>query len=207
MDELVAVAPRRVADVTEVSSGGTPSRRRPEYFHGDIPWVKTGEVVFNELAETNEHITAAAVADSSAKLLPAGTVVVAMYGQGATRGRCAILTREMATNQACAGIRPCDALVPRYLFHWLWWSYERIRGEAEGSSQPNLNKKIVEDLALPIPSTEQQLDIVERLEVALRCERALIREALAADELRRATIAGLLSGQLRVDQFMESAAA
>lgn len=87
--ELATVVPRRLADVTEVSSGGTPSRQRPEFFHGDIPWVKTGEVAFNELADTEERISGAAIAESSAKLFPAGTVVVAMYGQGATRGRCA----------------------------------------------------------------------------------------------------------------------
>lgn len=207
IDELAAVAPQRLADVTEVSSGGTPSRQCPEYFLGDIPWVKTGEVTFNELAETREHITSAAVSRSSAKVLPPGTVVVAMYGQGATRGRCAILTREMSTNQACAGIKPCDALDPRYLFHWLWWSYERIRGQAEGSSQPNLSKRIIENLALPIPSIEKQAEIVERLDVALRCERALITEALAAEDLRRATIAGLVSGELGIVQFMDSAVA
>jgi len=205
--DLVECPKSRVGDVTGVSSGGTPSRKRPDYFTGEIPWVKTGEVAFNELAETEEHISDTALRESSAKLLPAGTVIVAMYGQGATRGRSAILMRDMATNQACAGIKPCDVLLPRYLFHWLWWSYERIRNEAEGSSQPNLNKRIIEDLELPIPPVDDQAKIVARLDAILDCARAASTEMREAENLSRAAIAELVGGSLSAERVVALSAA
>ena len=94
-----------VKDLTDVISGGTPSRDRSEYwYNGTIPWVKTTELQNNVIKNVDEHITESGLAGSSAKMVPIGTVLVAMYGQGKTRGMTAYLGIEASTNQACACI-------------------------------------------------------------------------------------------------------
>lgn len=102
----------------KISSGGTPSRKKPEYYKGNIPWVKTGEIDWNEIADADEYITESAVADSSAKLNPAGAVLVAMYGMGLTRGRAAILKVPAATNQAVCVLQPNRDVLNWYLFYY-----------------------------------------------------------------------------------------
>jgi type I restriction enzyme S subunit len=92
---------RPLGDVCNTGTGGTPSRKRPEYFDGGVPWVKTTEVRNNVITETEETLTNEGLANCQAKLYPAGSIVLAMYGQGATRGRTAKLGIDAATNQAC----------------------------------------------------------------------------------------------------------
>lgn len=184
----------RLGDVAKLRSGGTPSRKESGNFGGDIPWVKTGEVRFNYLDDTEEHITARGLASSSAKLLPPGTVLLAMYGQGATRGRCALLLREMATNQACAAILPSERLVPEYVFFFLWSRYEAIRMESEGSAQDNLNQGMVADMELPIPTREEQERVVERLRSLRAAAEAESRQVVALGRFRATFMEELLAG-------------
>lgn len=184
----------RLGDVAPLSSGGTPSRANPANYGGDIPWAKTGEVRFNRLADTEEHITEQALATSSAKLLPAGTVLLAMYGQGATRGRCALLLREMATNQACAAILPTERLLPDYLFFFLRSRYEAIRAESEGSAQDNLNQGMVADIELPLPDVEVQTEVVQTLMTLRGAADARTAENDALGRLRLALLEDLVSG-------------
>jgi type I restriction enzyme S subunit len=194
-DRLFEDAPiRRLGDVTSVASGGTPSRQRPEYFGGEICWVKTGEVNFTSIRDTEEHLTAAGVANSSAKVFPAETVVVAMYGQGATRGRCGILERDMATNQACAAIQPSTDLRPRFLFHLLWSRYEALRAEGEGSSQANLNKGLIEALEVPVPPLDEQERVIKTLDRLLVARVAAATEVEALRKLRRVLVEDLVAG-------------
>ncbi|MEJ7785997.1 MAG: restriction endonuclease subunit S [Solirubrobacteraceae bacterium] len=131
---------QRVGGLMKVTSGGTPSRQRTDYFGGDIPWVKTAEVAFCTIHDAEEHITAAGLKNSSAKVFPAGTVLIAMYGRG-TVGRSAVLGAPMATNQACAALLPCADLRPRFLFHWLWSHYDEIVDQALGTTNlTNISK-------------------------------------------------------------------
>lgn len=143
-----------------VLSGGTPSRGNPAYWiGGSIPWVKTTEVNYCEIAETEEHITPDGLENSAAKLLPQGTLLMAMYGQGVTRGKVALLGIEAACNQACAAISPIDEVVrTRYLYHFLTWRYEEIRILAHGGQQQNLNLEIVRGLLVAIPDTHAEQD-------------------------------------------------
>lgn len=188
----------RLGDIAKVGPGSTPSRNNPSYFGGDVAWVKTGDIRFRDLTETSETLTEAGLASCAARLLPEGSVVLAMIGQGATRGRAAVLRRPMATNQNAAGIVPSERLDGRYLFHWLWMNYDDLRGGAEGTSQPALSARIVSNFELPLPPIEDQRAIVQELDVI---HRALVEaeDRLAPlTELRASFIDSLLSGARRV---------
>jgi type I restriction enzyme, S subunit len=203
--ESLEAGVRRVAEFTRVVSGGTPTRQHPEYFGGGIPWVKSGDIVFNDLYTTPETITSAGVQNSAAKYLPAGTVVVAMYGQGATRGRCAILREEMTTNQACAGILPSSNHDPEFLFHWLWSRYHHLRDQYDGTSQPNLSKRLIEDLRPPLPALTAQRAIAAELGAILDVVRELSAEYSAAEDARSGFVAAMLDRQVVIDDVADLA--
>ena len=97
--------------IANVATGGTPVRDTPEYWGGSIPWVGTGEIDFNIIQSHTDHLTQKGLDASAAKLLPKGTLLMAMYGQGATRGKVGILGFDAATNQACAAITPKNGTV------------------------------------------------------------------------------------------------
>lgn len=187
-----------------VASGGTPSRGNPVFWTGGtIPWAKTTEVNYCVIGQTGEHITAEGLASSAAKLLPTGTILLAMYGQGVTRGRVAILGIEAACNQACAAITPKDDTVaPKFLYHFLAWRYEAIRELAHGGQQQNLNLDIVRDLNIAYPADPiEQHEIVEILD-ALDQKITLHKEKKSVlDELFRSLLNKLITGELSVDDL------
>lgn len=191
-----------------VVSGGTPSRGNPVYWTGGtIPWVKTTEVNYCVITETEEHITQQGLESSAAKLLPAGTLLMAMYGQGVTRGKVAILGIEAACNQACAAVTPTDeAIAPCYLYHFLSWRYEAIRSLAHGGQQQNLNLEIVRDLLVAYPRTaDEQNEIVTILD-ALDRKIALHRQKRAVlEELFQSLLHKLMTGEIRVGDLDLSA--
>jgi type I restriction enzyme S subunit len=106
-----------LGDLATVSAGGTPSRAREEYWGGDIPWVTTSEVDFYTIESAEQFITTEGLANSAAKLLPPGTLLMALYGQGKTRGKIGILGVSAATNQACAAISLCRTVFPVFIFY------------------------------------------------------------------------------------------
>jgi type I restriction enzyme S subunit len=184
-----------------VVSGGTPSRGNVEYWDGGtIPWVKTAEVNYGLILATDEHITPAGLANSAAKMLPVGTLLMAMYGQGVTRGRVALLGIEAACNQACAAINAHDDEVdPRYLFHFLTFRYEAIRQMAHGGQQQNLNLEIVRDLPLAFPKDNNtQRDIVEMLDAIDRKIALHMRKRAVLEDLFKTLLHKLMSGEIRV---------
>lgn len=197
-----------IGDVMKVTSGGTPSRSRTDYFGGDIPWVKTSEVGFCTITETEECITEAGLLNSSAKLFPEQTVLVAMYGRG-TVGRSAILGRPMATNQACAALLPCAELQPRFLFHWLWSHYDAIVDRALGTTNlTNISKAILDEIVIPIPPVAIQKELVARFDACLALVEAERSARAATAALTNALIDGLVSGDLGHDgpRVLESTA-
>ena len=119
---------KNVGEFTTVTSGGTPDRKNNEYWkNGKIPWVKTTELQNNELTEIEEFITQKGLDESSAKMMPKGTLLIAMYGQGKTRGMTAYLGIEASTNQACACILPSKEINQRYLWYYFILSYDKLR--------------------------------------------------------------------------------
>lgn len=156
-----------VAEFAETSSGATPSRSNPLYYDsGSIPWVKTAELVDGEIDKTEESITDLALKECSLRLLPPGTLLVAMYGQGQTRGRTGLLRVAATTNQACFAILPNpSSFLPEFLQFWFRHSYQRLRRETErrGGNQPNLNGLLLRQHLVPLPPIDEQCRTVERL--------------------------------------------
>lgn len=151
-----------------ISSGGTPSRAEPTYWGGDIPWVRTGEINYETIRHTQESITTRGLENSSAKLYPSGTILLAMYGDGVTRGRVARLGIEAAINQACAAIVPDERLNPDFLYQYLASSYEEIRSVGHGAHQKNLSAALVKRIRVPIPTPPEQATIALAISVADR---------------------------------------
>ena len=148
---------KKIGSITKVGSGSTPSRQNNSYFKGSIPWVKTTEVKGRIIMSTEEMISDEALKKSSCKLYPQNSVIIAMYGQGKTRGQVALLGIEATTNQACGVILPSSELNPKFLFNYLKLSYSELRNLGRGGNQENLNKGMIEDYLLMIPPIELQL--------------------------------------------------
>jgi len=181
-----------------VTSGGTPSRQNPEYWNGGIPWVKTGEINYQDITATEETISQAGVASSSAKLVPAGSVLMAMYGQGATRGRVAVLGVEATLNQACLAILPEEGLGSRFLFHVLAARYDALRTLGHEGTQKNLNAALVKDVVIPVPSPDEQAQVVQLFDahqVRHVVESATVHALL---RVKSALMSVLLTGEVRV---------
>ena len=148
---------KAVKELTDVVSGGTPSRDISEYWEeGTIPWVKTTELQNNIVTEVEEYITEQGLSNSSAKIVPSGTVLIAMYGQGKTRGMTAYLGIEACTNQACACILPSAKINQTFLWQFFILSYDNLRDMAKGGNQPNLNGNMIKNYPILCPPRELQ---------------------------------------------------
>lgn len=137
--------------IATVSSGGTPSRKNTSYWNGNIPWVTTAEVQFKTIIDTAEKITVDGLNNSSAKLFPRNTILMAMYGQGKTRGQVAKLGIEATTNQACAAILLKEGYEVDYYYQFLISQYEHIREISNSGGQKNLSATIVKSIEVPVP--------------------------------------------------------
>jgi type I restriction enzyme M protein len=162
----------KLGEICETTSGGTPLKSKTEYYEGgNIPWLRSGEVAQGFIRKSELFITEKGLKNSSAKLLPANTVLVAMYG--ATAGQVGILKLESTTNQAICGILPNNKFVPEFLFQVLKDQKEIMISFAGGGAQPNISQGVIRDLEIPLPSLSIQRQIVEKIEA----ERALVESA------------------------------
>ncbi len=163
----------QVGDVASIRSGGTPDRSNDAYWGGTIPWIKTGQIDFDVIQSADEFITQAGLENSAARMFPAGTILMAMYGQGVTRGRVAILGIDATTNQACAAIEVASPSIDRDFLYWsLAGKYLELRAisESRGGNQSNLNSQLIRDVKIPLPDLETQRAIVAEIEA----EQALV---------------------------------
>ncbi len=152
----------RLGNITAITSGGTPLTSKREYYdNGTIPWVKTGDLKVKDLSEIPDSITELGLENSSAKIFPVNTVLVAMYG--ATIGACSILKKQAATNQACAAILPNENLTPDYLFFYLSSIKKELIRKGIGGGQPNISGGILKDTKIYLPSLSQQIHIANIL--------------------------------------------
>ena len=197
-------------DCCRIGSGGTPSRKSPEYYKGNIPWIKTGEIDWNEIDDAEEKISDSAIENSSAKLYEPGAVLVAMYGMGVTRGRAAILQVPAATNQAVCVLQPADYLLNKYLFYYFMCNYWDIREQAVGGNQLNLSGTIIGKFQISIPSMEEQLEIVRILDSILAKEQQAKEAAEAVlekiDLLKKSILARAFRGELGTNDPTEESA-
>jgi type I restriction enzyme, S subunit len=189
-----------LGDRCSVSSGGTPARGVDAYWAGGtIPWVRTAEVNYGVITETEEHISEQGLKQSAAKRLPPETLLLAMYGQGVTRGRVAMLGVEAASNQACAAIQTdAEVLLPRFLFHYLAARYEFIRNRAHGGQQQNLNLDLVRSLPIAYPADlEEQRQIVSALDMIGEIADLHAQKKRTLGDLFISLLHGFLGGELK----------
>ncbi|MBR2929460.1 MAG: restriction endonuclease subunit S [Oscillospiraceae bacterium] len=149
----------RLGDVFTISSGGTPNKKETSFYeHGTIPWVKTGDLKGKYVPDIIECITEAGLNNSSAKLFPPNTVLIAMYG--ATIGACSILPYEASTNQACAAFLPCDNVLPEYLFYFLSSKKEQFVKDGVGGAQPNISAGYLKNVEFDIKPIDKQKEVI-----------------------------------------------
>jgi len=150
-----------ISDFFDTSSGGTPSRTNPDFYGGEFNWVKTQELDDEFIFETTEKITEAAVNKSSAKLFPANTVLVSIYG-GTNIGRTGILAMPSATNQACCALLPLDERA-HFIFTALYFreQREKLIGMGQGAAQTNISQQVVRALPVTLPGRGLMLAFVE----------------------------------------------
>jgi type I restriction enzyme S subunit len=189
----------KLGSVFQVKIGKTPSRSKPEFWNGDIHWVSSGEVINSRVKETREKITEQGLGNT--KLYPIGTVLLAMIGEGKTRGQAAILDIEATTNQNIGAIlsNPAEA-IPEWVFYWLLSRYEETRKSGVGGMQYALNSERIRNFDIPLPPLDEQRRIVaeveRRLSVVREVESAVEVGLVRAGRLRQAVLRSAFEGRL-----------
>lgn len=154
---------KKIGDICKTGSGGTPLKLHKEYYeNGNIPWLLSGEVCQREITVNKIFITQQGLDNSSTKLFPINTVLVAMYG--ATAGQVGILRFESTTNQAVCGIYPNEKIIPEYLYYALLSKKSELIAQATGNAQPNISQIKIKNTQIPLPPLEEQKQIVQILD-------------------------------------------
>ncbi|CAJ3240698.1 restriction endonuclease subunit S [Burkholderia pseudomallei] len=192
---------KQLGELSSVSAGGTPSRSNANYWGGDIPWITTTEIDFRLITESEQFITSIGLKNSAAKLMPAGALLMALYGQGKTRGKVGVLGFEAATNQACAAIILKEGYSREYAFHYLASRYDEIRKLSNTGNQENLNGALVRSIPVLLPPLSEQSAIATALsdvDALLSSLDALIAKKR---DIKQAAMQQLLTGKTRLPGF------
>lgn len=188
--------------LSRIATGGTPDRKNDSYWNGSIPWIKTGEINYKVISDTEERITSEGLENSAAFVAEPGTILMAMYGMGVTRGRVAILGIASSFNQACAAISCGSGIHNWYVYHCLCAAYRFIRDLGNEASQVNLNLEIISKIKIPFPPTCEQERIVCRLEKQLVTMDAIMQRVSNSIDLlkkrRSALITAAVTGQINL---------
>jgi type I restriction enzyme S subunit len=191
----------RLGALAVIGTGATPLRKRRDYYGGAIPWLKSACVNDDPVIQADEYITDLAIAETNAKLFPVGTLLMAMYGEGATRGKVTELGIGAATNQALAAIvlRTEHADLRPFLKLALRAEYEAHRELSAGGVQPNLSLTLVRDMVIPVPPPAERVEIVRRVGMLFRLadtiETGLSAAADCTGRLPAAILAKAFRGQ------------
>jgi type I restriction enzyme S subunit len=185
-------------EVADVSNGSTPSRAEGRYWrNGTVPWLATGKVHDRVISTASEFVTERALRECSISLLPRGTVLVAMIGQGRTRGMSAYLDIEACINQNFGALVPQGRVFGKWLFYYFDFHYSRIREIGGGTNQGALSCHLLKRLRLPLPTCARQQEVAAILDAVEDLERKQ-REVLYLEEkLKRSLMFDLLNGRLR----------
>lgn len=187
----------KIEEISIVTSGGTPSRNVSDYWNGDIPWVTTSLVDFNVINEAEEFITQVGLDNSSAKLFPKDTILMAMYGQGITRGKVAILGIDATTNQACAAIKLKNGFETKFIFQNLMNRYEEIRDLSNEGGQKNLSAGIIKEILISFPEKEEQTKIASFLSAVDEKINQLTQKHELLSQYKQGMMQKLFSQQIR----------
>ncbi|MCL1125792.1 restriction endonuclease subunit S [Shewanella surugensis] len=190
-----------IEDIAKVTSGGTPSKSKSEYWElGSIPWIRTTEVqncILNSI-DTKVYITKEGLNNSSAKLCPKGTILLAMIGQGKTRGQVALLQFEASTNQNSAAIILKQDYNPEYYFNFLLSEYENIRNLSNSAGQSNLSGGLVKTIKVPIPPLPEQCKIANILSTWDKAITTTEKLFATSKQQKKALMQQLLTGKKRL---------
>ncbi|MBT9705838.1 restriction endonuclease subunit S [Faecalibacterium prausnitzii] len=191
-----------IKSIADVSSGNTPSRRKSEYWNGSIPWITTGELESGYVTASKECVTEKALKETALKLYHKGTVLIAMYGQGKTRGTAAVLGIEATVNQACAALTVHSGC-SKFLFYQLQNSYHAIRRLSNTGNQENLNAEIIKNFKIPWPDELEQQKIAAILSTQDKVIE--LKEKLLAQkqQQKKYLMQQLLTGKKRLPGFCE----
>jgi type I restriction enzyme S subunit len=192
-----------LGNLASVGTGATPNKSNPAYYeNGSIPWV-TSTVVNNSIVMAAEKlITPLALSETNCKVFPKGTILMAMYGEGKTRGQVSVLGIDAATNQALAAISVNQhaQVIQDFIVWFLRSNYLNLRQQAAGGVQPNLNLSIIKGISILLPSLDEQREIVRRIEAAFaridEGEQAIKQAFTLAERLEQATLAKAFRGEL-----------
>ena len=152
----------RLEDIAKIGTGATPSKSNREYYSGNINWVSSSVTSFPYVDEPTDLITELALKETNCEIYPTGTLLMAMYGEGKTRGQLTELRIEAASNQACAAIIPYISETKNFVRLYLLANYYQLRRLAEGGNQPNLNLGKISSLFIPLPPIQEQRRVVEQ---------------------------------------------
>jgi len=215
---------KKIGDVCSLMTGGTPSKAKPEYFGGEIRWLVSGDIHQGEICDCEGRITAAGMKNSNAKLLPVNSVMIALNGQGKTRGTVALLRTRATCNQSLVSIYPNEPekLLPEFLYANLHGRYQEIRqmtGDS-GNDRRGLNMILIKSIEIPIAPLPEQQRIVGILdevfggiatakanaETNLQNARALFESHLHSEHAERALLGDLVeikTGKLDANAAVE----
>lgn len=188
----------KLGDVFETTSGGTPSRNNPRYYSGNIPWVKSGELRYNTISDTEEKVSKEAIENSSAKLFPKGTLLIALYG--ATVGKLAFLGIEASTNQAVCGVFEEPYYDHKFLYYYLMFMRPELLNQSTGGAQPNISQTILSNLPVPLCSIEEQLVVVKQIDKLFslndEMEKTIEENLMKSDALKQGLLKKAFEGKL-----------
>lgn len=192
----------RLGDVCMTGAGGTPLKSRREYYEGGtVPWLLSGEVAPGQIFESKSFITETGLKNSSAKLFPPNTVLVAMYG--ATAGEVGILRFNASTNQAVCGIYPTRKLLPEFIYYSFLYRKSDLIATATGNAQPNISQKKIRDMIISVPPLAEQSQMVglltEMVNQTSRLERINRRKLDSLAELKRSILQKAFAGELTAE--------
>jgi type I restriction enzyme S subunit len=173
----------KLREIAAIGTGSTPSRKDGRNFGGPIPWVKTGEVCGKVINGTEETLSELGAKVSRCKVYPPGSIIIALYGEGKTRGRAGLLGIPAATNQACAVIEPSPAYSTTFLFSQIMMSYEKLRSMARGGNQANLNLGLIGNFEVLLPDIDLQEIFSIRARTLNATRENYLKNLEAADEL------------------------
>lgn len=194
IEERDRLATSTVGDVADVRNGTTPRRSRGDYWGKDVPWLPAGKVNERRVKTADEFITQKALDECSLGVIPAGSILVAMVGQGATRGRAALLEIDATINQNLAAVTPREGILPSFLYYQLDALYEALRNWSHGSNQKALNCRLVRDFRIWVPSDARQREISECLDQIDKAQKSLADRVLSARALTRRVLGICLEG-------------
>lgn len=193
----------RIGKLANVATGATPLKNKFAYYeNGSVPWVTSGALNESKIYKASDFVTALALQETNIKLFPKHTLLVAMYGEGKTRGKCAELMFEATTNQAVAALVQygTEAKTRYFLKYYMQLNYENLRAKASGGAQPNLNLDLIKNTLVPLASLEEQHQIVNEIESRLSeadvMERTINESLIKAEKIRQSILKKAFEGKL-----------